>query len=153
MDLGGQPAGLDARGSGCPEPPLLNGLPALPVATARPIVLTATERHRLKKSGLRPQDPAPGPPTGADRAAGRPGLGNAAIARKTGANLNTVRTWRVRIAGLISASAVRRWLREDTLEPWQYRSWPWPTSPSATSTTPASSRARTRAWWTSQTAR
>jgi hypothetical protein len=28
-----------------------------------------------------------------------------------------------RIAGSISASTVRRWLREDTLKPWQYRSW------------------------------
>jgi transposase len=114
------------------------------------------------------------------------GLGNAAIARETGAHLDTVRTWRVRfadgglaalaaladrrrcgrprrftpvqvaevkalacqlpvetgtplsrwscpelarevvarrIAGSISASTVRRRLREDTLKPWQYRSW------------------------------
>ncbi|WP_328744582.1 IS630 family transposase [Streptomyces sp. NBC_00285] len=27
------------------------------------------------------------------------------------------------IAGSISASTVRRWLREDALKPWQYRSW------------------------------
>lgn len=29
---------------------MLNGLPALPVATARPVVLTAAERHRLKRA-------------------------------------------------------------------------------------------------------
>ncbi|MFD8986391.1 hypothetical protein ACFV0Q_41815, partial [Streptomyces sp. NPDC059564] len=28
-----------------------------------------------------------------------------------------------RIADSISASTARRWLREDTLKPWQYRSW------------------------------
>ncbi|MFF1837885.1 helix-turn-helix domain-containing protein [Streptomyces sp. NPDC058231] len=28
-----------------------------------------------------------------------------------------------RIADSISASTVRRWLRDDTLKPWQYRSW------------------------------
>lgn len=59
MDLGRPTAGLDAGGSGCPDPLLLNGLPALPVAIAHPIVLTAAERRRLQESGLRPQDPAP----------------------------------------------------------------------------------------------
>jgi hypothetical protein len=28
-----------------------------------------------------------------------------------------------RIAGSISASTVRRWLREDVLKPWRYQSW------------------------------
>lgn len=50
MDLGRPTAGLDAGGSGCPDPLLLNGLPALPVAIAHPIVLTAAERRRLKKA-------------------------------------------------------------------------------------------------------
>ncbi|MFI5828490.1 hypothetical protein ACIA6C_14690 [Streptomyces sp. NPDC051578] len=27
------------------------------------------------------------------------------------------------ITGTVSASTVRRWLREDALKPWQYRSW------------------------------
>ena len=27
------------------------------------------------------------------------------------------------ITGSVSASTVRRWLREDALKPWQYRSW------------------------------
>jgi len=50
MDLGSPTVGPHAGSSGCPDPLLLNGLPALPVATARPIVLTAAEQHRLKKA-------------------------------------------------------------------------------------------------------
>lgn len=65
------------------------------------------------------------------------GRSNARIARETGLHLDTVRTWRGRfaghglarevvaraIAGSISASTVRRWLKDDALKPWQYRSW------------------------------
>jgi transposase len=155
----------------------------LPVAAACPIVLTAAERHRLKKA-------AHGHKTAhQDRLRAQivlhaaRGRGNAAIARETGVHVDTVRTWRVRfadgglpalsdrkrsgrprrftpvqvaevkalacqlpaesgaplsrwscpelarevvaraIAGSISASTVRRWLADDALKPWQYRSW------------------------------
>jgi hypothetical protein len=29
----------------------------------------------------------------------------------------------------VSASTVRRWLREDAIKPWQYRSWIFPRDP------------------------
>ncbi|MEV6649475.1 helix-turn-helix domain-containing protein [Streptomyces sp. NPDC051219] len=162
---------------------LVIGLPCMPVAAALPIVLTAAERHRLKKAAY-------GHKTGYQarmRAqvvlhAAR-GRSNARIARDSGLHLDTVRTWRGRFAdgGLlaladrrrsgrparltpvqvaeakalacrlpaetgvplsrcscqelaaeliargitdtVSASTVRRQLREDALNPWQYRSW------------------------------
>lgn len=83
MDLGGQQPGWMREASGCPDPLLLNGLPALPVATARPIVLTAAERHRLKKAAYGHSTPH------RDRLRARivlqaaRGRGNAAIARET----------------------------------------------------------------------
>ena len=153
------------------------------VATACPIVLTAAERHQLKKAAY-------GHKT-AYRARIRAqivlhaarGRSNAHIARETRLHLDTVRTWRGRFAhgGLpaladrkrsgrpasfapvqvaeakalacqlpaetgvplsrwscpelvaeltargvtdsVSASTVRRWLRQDAIGPWQYRSW------------------------------
>ncbi|WP_034092605.1 IS630 family transposase [Streptacidiphilus albus] len=155
----------------------------MPVATACPIVLTAAERHQLKKAAY-------GHKT-AYRARNRAqivlhaarGRSNAHIARETRLHLDTVRTWRGRFAdgGLpaladrkrpgrparftpvqvaeakalacqlpaetgiplarwscpelaaeliargvtdsVSASTVRRWLRQDAIKPWQYRSW------------------------------
>jgi transposase len=165
------------------------GIPALPVAFACPIVLTASERERLKKMAyghkteyrlrMRAQ-------VVLHAARGR---SNARIARETGLHLDTVRTWRGRfaahrlpalgdrkrsgrpaaftplqtaqvkalacqlpaesgtplsrwsarelarevvdraIAGAISASTVRRWLRQDALKPWQYQSWIFITDP------------------------
>ncbi|MFD5063533.1 MULTISPECIES: IS630 family transposase [unclassified Streptomyces] len=155
----------------------------MPVATARPIVLTAAERRRLKKAAYGHRTPHRDRLRAQIVLQAARGRGNAAIARETGAHLDSVRTWRVRfadgglaaladrrrcgrprrftpvqvaevkalacqlpaetgtplsrwscpelarevvvrrIAGSISASTVRRWLREDTLKPWQYRSW------------------------------
>lgn len=155
----------------------------MPVATARPIVLTAAERHRLKNAAYGHRTPHQDLLRAQIVLQAARGRGNAAIARETGAHLDTVRTWRARfadggipapadrrrcgrprrftpvqvaevkalacqlptetgtplsrwscpelareivarrIAGSISASTVRRWLREDTLKPWQHRSW------------------------------
>ncbi|MEU9125748.1 IS630 family transposase [Streptomyces sp. NPDC048506] len=148
-----------------------------------PVVLTASERHRLKKMayGHKTPDQARQRATIVLLAArGRP---NARIAVQTRLHVDTVRTWRGRfaagglpaladrnrsgrpvsftalqvaevkalacqlpagtgaplsrwscpelareavtrsIAGSISASTVRRWLKQDALKPWQYQSW------------------------------
>ncbi|GAA0466758.1 helix-turn-helix domain-containing protein [Streptomyces olivaceiscleroticus] len=163
----------------------------MPVALAYPIVLTASERERLKKMayGHKPQHRLWRRAQIVQHAAR--GRCNARIAHETGLHLDTVRAWRGRFAhgGLsaladrkrsgrparftpvqitgtkalacqlpaetgvplsrwtcpelaaeltsrgitdsISASTVCRWLREDVLKPWQYRSWifsPIPTS-------------------------
>jgi len=155
----------------------------MPACVAVPVLLTAAERHRLKKMAY-------GHKTGYQarmRAqvvlqAAR-GRSNARISRETGLHLDTVRAWRRRFAqdGLpalgdrkrsgrparftpvqvaeakalacqlpaetgvplsrwscpelaaeltargvtdsVSTSTVRRWMREDALKPWQYRSW------------------------------
>jgi transposase len=164
------------------DPLLLIGS-ALPVATARPIVLTAAERHRLKKAawGHKTEHRTRVRAQIVLRAAR--GRSNACIAVEVGVHVDTVRTGRGRFAagGLpaladrkrsgrparftpvqvaeakapacqlpaetrvplsrwscpelaaelaargitdsVSASTVRRWLREDALKPWQYRSW------------------------------
>ncbi|WGD39730.1 IS630 family transposase [Streptomyces cathayae] len=162
---------------------------ALPVARARPIALTASERERLKKMAYghriehRIRQRAQ---IVLHAARGRP---NARIARETGLHLDTVRTWRGRfaehrlpalsdrkrsgrpatftplqtaqvkalacqlpaksgvplsrwsapelarevaaraIAGAISASTVRRWLKEDAIKPWQHQPWIFITDP------------------------
>ncbi|MGW4985419.1 IS630 family transposase [Streptomyces mirabilis] len=155
----------------------------MPVAGAARIVLTAAERHRLKKAayGHKTAHQARMRAQVVLRAAR--GRSNARIAHETGLHLDTVRTWRGRFAdgglpaladrkrsgrpvrftpvqvaevkalacqlpaetgvplshwscpelaaeltargvtGSISASTVRRWLRQDALKPWQYRSW------------------------------
>ncbi|GHE13444.1 IS630 family transposase [Streptomyces alanosinicus] len=155
----------------------------MPVAAARPIVLTASERHRLKKAayGHKTEHQARQRATVVLHAAR--GCSNARIARETRLHIDTVRTWRGRFAhgGLlaladrkrsgrparftpvqvaeakalacqlptetgvplsrwscpelaaeltargitdsISASTVRRWLHQDAIKPWQYRSW------------------------------
>ncbi|MDH6708702.1 transposase [Kitasatospora sp. MAA19] len=155
----------------------------MPVALARPIVLTNAERERLKKAAYGHKTAYQVRQRAAivlHTARGRP---NAHIARETGLHLDTVRTWRNRFADgrlpaladrrrsgrparftpvqvaeakalacqlpaetgvplsrwscpelaaeltahqitdSISASTVRRWLRQDALKPWQYRSW------------------------------
>ncbi|TDT97485.1 transposase [Streptomyces sp. 846.5] len=155
----------------------------MPVAAARPISLTAAERHRLKKAAYGHKTPHQDRLRAQIVLHAARGRGNARIARETGVHVDTVRTWRVRfadggmsaladrkrsgrprrftpvqiaevkalacqlpaetgtplsrwscpelarevvarhIAGSISASTVRRWLKEDALKPWQYRSW------------------------------
>ncbi|WP_371666640.1 IS630 family transposase (plasmid) [Streptomyces sp. NBC_00289] len=162
---------------------------ALPVASACPITLTASERKRLKtmayghKTEHRHRQRAQVVLHAARNRS------NARIARETRLHLDTVRTWRGRfaghrlpalsdrkrsgrpasftplqaaqvkalacqlpaesgmplsrwsapelarevvaraIAGAISASTVRRWLKQDALKPWQYQSWIFITDP------------------------
>lgn len=86
------------QASTCRDPLLPIGLPALPVAAARPIVLRAAERERLKKMAyghktehrlrMRAQ-------VVLHAARGR---SNARTARETGLHLDTVRCWRGRFA-------------------------------------------------------
>ncbi|WP_262506009.1 IS630 family transposase [Streptomyces sp. TRM68367] len=161
----------------------------MPVAAARQIVLTACERHRLKKAahGHKTEHQTRVRAQVVLHAAC--GYSKARITRETGLHIDTVRTWRGRFAeqGLVgladrkrsgrparftpvqvaeakalacqlpaetgaplsrwscpelaaeltargitdtvSASTVRRWLRQDTLRPWQYRSWIFPRDP------------------------
>ncbi|MCX4594636.1 helix-turn-helix domain-containing protein [Streptomyces sp. NBC_01549] len=81
----------------------------MPVATARPIVLTAAERHRLKKAAYGHSTPHRDRLRAQIVLQAARGRGNAAIARETGAHLDTVRTWRVRFAdGGLAALADRR---------------------------------------------
>ncbi|WP_241195182.1 IS630 family transposase [Streptomyces sp. ADI93-02] len=147
------------------------------------VVLTAVERHRLKKMAYGHKTPHQARQRAAVVLLAARGLGNARIAAETHLHVDTVRTWRGRFAqgGLpaladrkrsgrparftpvqvaeakalacqlpaetgvplsrwscpelaaeltargitntVSASTVRRWLREDALKPWQYRSW------------------------------
>ncbi|MEU6019737.1 IS630 family transposase, partial [Streptomyces sp. NPDC047515] len=165
------------------DPLLLIGLPAMPVAAARPISLTAAERRRLKKAAYGHRTPHQDRVRAQIVLHAARGRGNARIARDTGVHPDTVRTWRVRfadgglpaladrkrsgrprrftpvqvaevkalacqlpaetgtplsrwscpelarevvtrhVADSISASTVRRWLKDDALKPWQYRSW------------------------------
>ncbi|MET8745076.1 IS630 family transposase [Streptomyces sp. NPDC004728] len=146
-------------------------------------VLTAAERHRLKKMAYGHKTPHQARQRAAVVLLAARGQGNARIAAETHLHVDTVRTWRGRFAhgGLpaladrkrsgrparftpvqvaeakalacqlptetgvplsrwscpelaaeltargitesVSASTVRRWLREDALKPWQYRSW------------------------------
>ncbi|MFC9752026.1 IS630 family transposase [Streptomyces sp. NPDC056921] len=147
------------------------------------VVLTAAERHRLKKMAYGHKTPHQAWQRAAVVLLAARGQGNARIAAETHLHVDTVRTWRGRFAhgGLpaladrkrsgrparftpvqvaeakalacqlptetgvplsrwscpelaaeltargitesVSASTVRRWLREDALKPWQYRSW------------------------------
>jgi transposase len=165
------------------DPLLVIGLPAMPVAAAAPIVLTAAERHRLKKAAHGHKTAYQARMRAQVVLHAARGRSNARIARETRLHLDTVRTWRGRFAagGLpaladrkrsgrparftpvqvaeakalacqlpaetgmplsrwscpelaaeltargvtdtVSASTVRRWLRQDALKPWQYRSW------------------------------
>ncbi|MEU5599502.1 IS630 family transposase [Streptomyces sp. NPDC020298] len=153
------------------------------IPCARPVVLTAAERHRLKKMAYGHKTPHQARQRATVVLLAARGRSNAWIAAETHLHVDTVRTWRGRFAdgGLpaladrkrsgrparftpvqvteakalacqlpaetgvplarwscpelaaeltargitdtVSASTVRRWLREDALKPWQYRSW------------------------------
>ncbi|MET7302524.1 IS630 family transposase [Embleya sp. NPDC005575] len=155
----------------------------MPIRAAVAVVLTAAERHRLKKMAYGHKTPHQARQRAAVVLLAARGRGNARIAAETHLHVDTVRTWRGRFAhgGLpaladrkrsgrparftpvqvaeakalacqlpaetgvplsrwscpelaaeltargitdtVSASTVRRWLREDALKPWQYRSW------------------------------
>ncbi|MFJ1732283.1 IS630 family transposase [Streptomyces sp. NPDC088254] len=155
----------------------------MPPCSAVPVVLTAAERHRLKKLAYGHKTPHQMRQRATVVLLAARGRSNARIAAETRLHVDTVRTWRGRFAvgGLpaladrkrcgrparftpvqvaeakalacqlpaetsvplsrwscpelaaeltargitdaISASTVRRWLREDALKPWQYRSW------------------------------
>ncbi|MEH0824219.1 MULTISPECIES: IS630 family transposase [unclassified Micromonospora] len=90
----------DAAGCGRRDPLLLIGFPALPVAAARPIVLTAAERYRLKKAawGHKTEHRARVRAQIVLHAAR--GRSNARIAVEVGVHVDTVRTWRGRFADL-----------------------------------------------------
>ncbi|MCY0924588.1 helix-turn-helix domain-containing protein, partial [Streptomyces sp. H27-G5] len=165
------------------------GVPALPVASACPIALSACERERLKKMAYGHKTEYRLRQRAQVVLHAARNRSNARIARETGLHLDTVRTWRGRfaahrlsalgdrkrsgrpaaftplqsaqvralacqlpaesgtplsrwsapelarevvaraIAGAISASTVRRWLEQDALKPWQYRSWIFITDP------------------------
>ncbi|MGW8065986.1 IS630 family transposase [Streptomyces ziwulingensis] len=153
------------------------------IRAAVAVVLTASERHRLKKMAYGHKTPHQARQRAAVVLFAARGRSNARIAAETHLHVDTVRTWRGRFAagGLpaladrkrsgrparftpvqvaeakalacqlpaetgvplsrwscpelaaeltargitdsVSASTVRRWLREDALKPWQYRSW------------------------------
>ncbi|MGW1814997.1 IS630 family transposase [Streptomyces sp. NPDC002125] len=155
----------------------------MPIRAAVTVVLTAAERHRLKKMAYGHKTPHQTRQRATIVLLAARGRANAKIAADTRLHVDTVRTWRGRFAhggipaltdrrrsgrparftpvqvaeakalacqlpaesGLplsrwscpelaaeltargitdsISASTVRRWLRQDALKPWQYRSW------------------------------
>ncbi|MFC8705841.1 IS630 family transposase [Streptomyces anulatus] len=161
----------------------------MPAATACPIILTASDRHQLKKAAYGHKTEHRARIRAHIVLHAARGRSNARIAAETRLHVDTVRTWRGRFAhgGLpaladrkrsgrparftpvqvaetkalacqlpaetgvplsrwscpesaaeltargitdtVSASTVRRWLREDALKPWQYRSWIFITDP------------------------
>lgn len=173
----------------CLDPLLVIGPPALPVTSACPIVLTASERERLKKVAYGHKTEHRLRQRAQVVLHAARSRSNARIARETGLHVDTVRTWRGRfaghrlsalsdrkrsgrplsftplqsaqvkalacqlpaesgtplsrwsapelarevvaraIAGTISASTVRRWLKQDAIKPWQYQSWIFITDP------------------------
>jgi transposase len=82
----------------CRDPLLLIGLPALPVATARPIALRAAERERLKKMAYGHKTEYRLRSRAQVVLHAARGHSNARIARETGLHLDTVRCWRGRFA-------------------------------------------------------
>jgi transposase len=70
----------------------------LPVAAARPISLTASERHRLKKMAYGHKTPHRSRTRAHVALHAARGHSNARIARETGLHPDTVRTWRGRFA-------------------------------------------------------
>jgi transposase len=70
----------------------------LPVAAARPISLTASQRHRLKKMAYGHKTPYQTRMRAHVVLHAAGGRSNARIARETGLHLDTVRTWRGRFA-------------------------------------------------------
>lgn len=170
----------------CPVAPLPlkdRSLFSVPLASAVPVVVTASERHRLKKMAYGHKTPHQARQRATIVLLAARGRPNALIAVQTRLHVDTVRTWRGRftaggmpaladrkrsgrpvsftalqvaevkalacqspagtraplsrwscpelarevvarsIAGSISNSTVRRWLKQDALEPWQYQSW------------------------------
>jgi len=155
----------------------------MPVCLAEPVLLTAADRHQLKKMAYGRKTPYQARQRASIVLLAARGRSNARIASETRMHVDTVRTWRGRFAdgGLpaladrkrsgrparftpvqvaeakalacqlpaetgtplsrwscpelaaeltargitdsVSASTVRRWLRQDALKPWQYRSW------------------------------
>ena len=75
------------------------GPPTLPVASACPIVLTASERERLKKMAYGHKTEHRIRQRAHIVLHAARGRSNARIARETGLHLDTVRTWRGRFAG------------------------------------------------------
>lgn len=72
--------------------------PALPVAAARPISLTASQRHRLTKMAYGHKTPHQARMHAQVVLHAARGRSNARIARETGLHLDTLRTWRGRFA-------------------------------------------------------
>ncbi|WP_326770874.1 helix-turn-helix domain-containing protein (plasmid) [Streptomyces sp. NBC_01591] len=70
----------------------------MPVATARPISLTASQRHRLKKMAYGHRTPHQARVRAHVVLHAARGRSNACIARETGLHVDTVRTWRGRFA-------------------------------------------------------
>ncbi|MFF1651646.1 IS630 family transposase [Streptomyces sp. NPDC058240] len=70
----------------------------MPVATARPISLTASQRHRLKKMAYGHRTPHQARIRAHVVLHAAQGRSNACIARETGLHVDTVRTWRGRFA-------------------------------------------------------
>jgi transposase len=161
----------------------------MPLASAVPVVLTASERHRLKKMAYGHKTPHQARQWATIVLLAARGRPNARIAVQTRLHVDTVRTWRGRFAtggmpaladrkrsgrpvsftalqvaevkalacqlpagtgaplsrwscpelarevvdraivGTISASTVRRWLKEDAVKPWQHKSWIFITDP------------------------
>jgi transposase len=161
----------------------------MPLASAVPVVLTASERHRLKKMAYGHKTPHQARQRATIVLLAARGRPNARIAVQTRLHVDTVRTWRGRFAtggmpaladrkrsgrpvsftalqvaevkalacqlpagtgaplsrwscpelarevvdraivGTISASTVRRWLKEDAVKPWQHKSWIFITDP------------------------
>ena len=155
----------------------------MPAAIACPIILTASDRHRLKKAAYGHKTEHQARMRAHIVLHAARGRSNARIAAETRLHVDTVRTWRNRFAGgglpaladrrrsgrparftpvqvaeakalacelpaetgaplsrwscpelaaeltargitdTVSASTVRRWLRQDAIKPWQYRSW------------------------------
>jgi transposase len=89
---------MPAADCGRRDPLSLIGLLAVPVAAARPIVLTAAERHRLKKMAYGHKTPHQARMRAHVVLHAARGRSNARIARETGLHVDTVRTWRGRFA-------------------------------------------------------
>jgi transposase len=81
-----------------PDPLLLIGFTALPVAAACPIVLTASQRHLLKKMAYGHKTPYQARRRADLVLRAARGHSNARIAGETGLHVDTVRTWRGRFA-------------------------------------------------------
>jgi transposase len=122
-------------------------LAAVPVAAARPISPTATERHLLKKAAWGHKTEHRLRVRAQIVLHAARGLPNARIAERVGVHVDTVRTWRKRFAELgmpglvdrkrtgrppsftpLQAAQVKA-LARDALKPWQYRSWIFITDP------------------------